>query len=283
MRRIPESILMKKQLKRFYFLLAQSLGHFYRADCFSLASALSYTTLLSIVPLAILGLGLLSGFPAFQTYVVEIEHFILKHFVPSSAVSIKSYIETVAASGAKMSLVGLISSLLTGVLLIFTMEGALNAVWQIKRGPHRKGMAAFLLYWSILTLLPILAVCVFAASFYIYRISHVYKAIQIITSYVPMLFIVDIIFTWIAFTLIYIILPNAKVRFRHAALGALIGAIIFESMKNAFSFFATFYFTDLFIYGALAVFPVFLMWLYLSWIIVLFGAVIAYEAGKKSP
>src|SRR5690606_30550781 len=98
--------------------------------------------------------GILSAFPAFETYVQEINDLLFRHFVPASADTIQTYLEKFAKNASELSVVGLLISLASAVLLIYIMEDVLNAIWRVERSRHRRGVSAFILYWGVLTMLP---------------------------------------------------------------------------------------------------------------------------------
>ena len=274
---------MKLAIKNFFCFWRNAVAHFFKVDGLVRASALAYTTLLAIVPLSMLGFGIVSAFPASRSYAEKIQHFLVRHFVPASADVIKNYLEIFTTQVSKLSIIGLLFTLVTAVLLIFTIESAFNAIWQIKASKHRRGLPAFLMYWAILTLLPLIGAAAFAASLYVYSWPLVSRTIDTLCAYVPILFIISFAFTWLAFALLYLTIPNFPVKFRHAALGALVAAFFFETMKEAFGYYLKNFSSDFFIYGTLAVIPVFLLWLYLSWIIVIFGAIVVHLFAHRLP
>lgn len=263
-------------VRKFARFCRDAFKHFLDVDSIVRSSALAYTSLLALAPLTMLAFGILSAFPAFGGYIHHLNAFLFRHFVPESADVIYEYITSFANQASKLSLVGLFFSIITAVLLIFTMEEALNRVWEVRRTHHRRGIQAFLMYWAMITLLPLVGGMIFATIFFVYSFPEISFAVEIISAYVPIFIILPIVVTWFFFLILYMTLPNCKVKFRHAALGALIAAILFEGMKALFGLYIRHFSSDLFIYGALAAIPIFLVWLYCSWILVLFGGVISH-------
>lgn len=267
--------------KQFFAFCLATFKHFLAINGLVRASALAYTSLLALVPVTMVAFGILSAFPAFSTYVHQLNKALFKHFVPTSADTIRHYLTDFAGQASKLSLIGILFSIITAVMLIYTMEEVFNTVWQVRHKKHRSGLNAFLLYWAIITLLPLAIGVAFAASVSFYSLPYVSNIVETLSRFFPLFFLIPLGFTWLAFMLLYLILPHCKVKFGHAALGALVAAFLFEIMKALFAAYVANFSSDFFIYGALAAIPLFLLWLYISWIIVLLGAVIAHLLAQK--
>lgn len=275
---------MRRLIKKAFEIVNQIGKQFLATDSFTRASALAYTTVISLVPIMMVMIGIMSSFPVFQTYIKMFSGFLFRHFLPSSAVTIQHYIELYANQAHRLSAAGLFFSLIGAVTLLFTMESAFNCIWHVKK--RRKDLAAFLIYWAILTLVPLIAATAFAASIYLLSLPYVSTVLKTIYGFAQLLYILPLTLTWICFVVLYKALPNCVVLFRHAAIGALVSAIIFEVLKTCFGYYIAHLTSYEVIYGAIAVIPVFLLWLYLSWLVVLLGAVISYVAGnyaKRKP
>jgi membrane protein len=132
------------------------------------------------------------------------------------------------------------------------------------------------MYWAVLTLMPILAGTGIAMTVYISSLPYFKGAAESINDTFFLLNVLPFMFTWAAFTTLYVALPNTRVYFRDAVLGAFVAAILFEVAKSGFAYYVSTFSTYQFIYGAVAAVPIFLVWIYVSWLIVLFGAVVSY-------
>ncbi len=238
------------------------------------AAALAYATLISIVPLVVLSFGLLLVFPSFSSYLKLFHQFVFRHFIPSSAQVIQNYAELFATNAKNLSAGGLAFFLMTAVLLIFMIETVFNVIWKVRT--RRKGLPAFLMYWAILTLLPLVGGSAFALSVYIYSFSFLSVIMQFVSIFIPL------ILDWICYLFLYKTVPNCKVSFRHAAIGATIAAILLEIMKFGFRMYVTFFSSDSVVYGVLGAIPVFLLWLFLLWLLTLIGAIVTYKIGARS-
>jgi membrane protein len=156
-------------------------------------------------------------------------------------------------------------------MMMFTMERAFNSIWRVSR-PRPLGQR-ILVYWAALTLGPILI----GASLSI--TSYLVGASLGITRETPLagtaiLWLVPFVLTWAAFTLIYYFVPNRAIRLLHALIGGLVAAFVFEIMKRSFAVFVAQIPTYTLVYGAFAVVPIFLLWIYFSWVVVVIGALI---------
>ena len=154
------------------------------------------------------------------------------------------------------------------------MEQAFNAVWRVKR--RREDVPAFLIYWGVITFVPILIGIGLTVISYVFSLPFFSTSASIIFIQKLALFIAPYFLTYLAFALLYITLPNCRVPFKSAAIAAIPATILFELAKLGFTLYIANFPTYKLIYGALATIPIFLVWLYISWVIILFGAVISY-------
>lgn len=265
---------MQVYLTRVYAFWKQVVVHFIDVFGTTRAAALAYTTLFSAVPLAVMGIGIMSAFPVFKEYSDKVQTFVFSHFVATSADTIRAYLQNFADKAAGLSVSSVVFILIAAVTLIFTMESALNAIWKVETRRH--GVTAFLIYWAVLTLLPILAGTGIALTAYLSTLPYLKGAAQTLSDASLFLAILPLFLSWASFATLYVALPNTHVRFRDAAAGALVAAVLFEIAKRGFAYYVTNFSTYEFIYGAVATIPVLLFWIYVSWLIILFGAVVAY-------
>lgn len=244
--------------------------HFFQDGCTYIASALAFTSLLAVVPLMTVGLTVFSSFPVFQNLALPVQDFIFENFVPATGKVIQAYLQQFASQVSKLSLMGVIFLLITALLVLFTIEQAMNKIWRVR--DSRKGVQAFLLYWSILSFAPIILGFSLAASSYLFSIP------LIVNHYSPSFFLhwSPFLFSLIGFTFLFVVVPNCIVKIRHAFWGGLFSAVLFESAKHTFAYFLIQYNTYELLYGAFAAVPIFFIWVYWVWIITLLGAEISY-------
>jgi len=218
--------------------------------------------------------AILAAFPAFQNVVSALQDFIFSNFVPTSGETIQIYLQQFAEQAAKLTAVGVVFLLLTAVMLLDTIEGALNDIWRVHR--KRRPLSRFLVYWALLTLGPVLLGVSLAVSSYLVSLPLISDAASTLGLETKLLRLLPFITTTIAFSLLYSIVPNYAVPWRHALFGGLVAALLFEGAKKAFALFITKVPTYAVIYGALAAIPVFLIWIYISWAIILIGAQLTF-------
>lgn len=235
------------------------------------ASALGYTTLLSLVPLLAVALAILTVFPAFEATRVEIEAFILKNFVPESGQIVERYLAHFISGTGKLTAVGVLGLALTSLLMLATIENAFNVIFRVVR--HRPIVMRVVLYWSFLTLGPLIIGAGVSLTSWLSFLHQTASGWNGLANVASRLF--PWIVTVVVFTLLYMTVPNRRVMVRDAIIGAGVAAVLFALLRSGlvFSLVANIraYQT---IYGALATLPILLVWMYLSWIVVLFGAVL---------
>ncbi len=272
----------KKVSKYIYDLFRLSILRFIGHGYSYRAAALAYTTLLALVPLLTVTFAIMTIFPAFSQFAEEIKQFLFTHLVATSAETIEQYLQNFISRAGSMSAMQTSFLLLVVIILVYTIECAFNDIWHVKKS--RSWSNSFLLYWTIITLTPILAVSTLAISSYIFSLPFISESAQAAELQHWVLRLAPDILSFVTFTLIYFIVPNFTVRLRYAILGGLIATILFDVAKTGFAFYITHYAKYSVVYGTLSTALVFLIWIYLSWIVTLFGAIvsrIAYELDEK--
>ena len=243
--------------------------HFIDDDCPYRASALAFSTLLAIVPLMSVSLSILSVFPIFQNLAEPVQDFIFANFVPATGKIIQNYLLVFTKQVFKLSMIGIFFLFIVALLVMYTIESTMNKIWRINSSRH--GISAFLLYWAILSLAPILLGISLAISSYFLSIPFIanHNAPSILSS-------LPFIFSLAGFTFLYVIVPNCPIKLLHGLYGGLVAALFFELAKLVFGYYLTYYHTYQLLYGAFATVPIFFVWVYWVWIITLLGAEISY-------
>jgi membrane protein len=242
-------------------------------NCFQYAGALSYTTIFAIVPLTVAAFGVLSAFPVFLEWSAKLRVYIFANFVPTAGASIDGYLSEFAANASRLTTVGIIALIVSALLMMYSIEDAFNRIFRVTR--PRKAVSRIIVYWTVLSLGPLLVVTGLAMSTYLFTLPVVVDLDQGWGLSARLLVLVPAAVTWLALTLSYAVVPHTAVRWRHAATGALVATILFELGKRGFALYLTNVPSYERIYGAFAVVPIFLIWIYLSWNIVLLGASLA--------
>lgn len=245
-------------------------SEFYHDGCLNSAAALAYTTLLTLVPLLTFIVLIVTAVPFFSTVNFHVQQFLIENFVPTSAQAIEQYLEQLIKHAIKLSYFGFALLVIVSGLLIISMEKTFNNIWKVKK--HRHGIYALFLYTLVIILISALIGIGLAATSYLMSLrfwgAPVFdKTILIVTPYVA---------TFLAFAFLFSALPNCKVPNKAALLGAFIATLMFEFAKYGFAVYITRFTNYSLIYGTFAVIPIFLAWVYISWVIVLFGVVVSH-------
>ncbi len=238
-------------------------------ELFELAASLAYSTLLALVPLATVIFSVLAMFPVFDEWARVAETFIFDNFVPASGEVVRNYLQSFSAQVGKLTVIGLVTLLATALLLLATIENALNRIWGVK--PGRSTGHRIMIYWTLLTLGPIMIIASLTITSYLISVALLggnRTAASGFEVFIPALpFLLELS----AFTVMYYLVPNFTTRFRSALVGALVAAVLFEIAKIGFTGYVSEFNSYRVIYGALGVIPVFLIWIYISWLVILVG------------
>lgn len=262
---------MKKYCFGIYSFIQTVVNNFFKDDGLSRSSALSYSTLLSIVPLSALILSMFSLFPGFADLSKELENFVYQNLVPTSGDVIKQYLTTFVEKAGALRALGLLFFFLTALLLLANIENTLNKIWLVKKG--RKIGQRILMYWAMLTLGPLLMGAGLAISSYI----SANKAFDFVESnlLISKLHLLPFLFEMAAFWLMYTLVPNRNVSMKYSLLGAFIATLLFTSAQKVFILWVSSFQSYTIIYGTLSTIPVFLIWIFVSWNVILIGAEVA--------
>lgn len=237
---------------------------------FRVSSSLSYTSLIAIVPLFVIGLAIFSAFPGFTTIKGQFQDFILKNFVPDIGQEISQYFVSFLNASAQVTTIGVVGLAVTSIMLLSTIENSFNFIFKVYKPRNIK--TKITLYWTVITLGPILLGAAFSLRSYLFTLQSLMpegigKSMyfsQMIPSLITMLVLV----------MVYVLVPNKKVKISNALVGAFIAVLLFGVLRKSFGILVIENATYKTLYGALAALPVFLIWMYLAWSVVIFGAVV---------
>jgi len=258
-----------------FVLVARVVGRLRAERMAQTVAALSFATLLGLVPMIAVGVGLMSHLPYASGMSAALEKFLLANLLPEKAgVVIAKYLGLFAHRAERVTLVGLGALAATAVMQMLTIEHAFNAIWKIKA--HRPLLRRVVMHAVALLLGPI----VFGAS--IGGISFVASASfglvdEPAWARAAVFRVLPIVFMTLLFALLYWAVPNRPVMRRHALVGGLLAALGFVAMQRLFGVYVANFPAYTVMYGAFAAIPTFLVWIYLSWGVILFGALIVAE------
>jgi membrane protein len=236
------------------------------------AGSLTFTTVFALVPLLTIALAIFTTFPMFNSFRTALEAYFVQSVMPKSISStILNYLTMFASKATRLSAVGAVALIFTSIAMMNLIERVFNRIWRVRA--RRSWTRRILVYWAILTLGPLLIGVSLTLS------SQVFMATSDLVGHVPVLgaliyTVVSLALTTAGFTLLYVAVPNRDVDWYDAAWGGLVAGLAFELAKRGFAVFITQFPTYSKIYGALAALPLFLLWVYVSWLITLVGALL---------
>ena len=249
----------------------------FREDRLALtASSLTFTSVISLVPLATVMLALFSAFPMFSTLQDTLQRYFVASLVPDTiARPVLGAITQFASRASRLGVVGLVALLVSAIALMLTIDRALNAIWRVRK--PRPIAQRVLVYWAAITLGPLLIGVSVAATSFAITASRGYlgplpQGLGIVFG------VAEFVVISLGVAALFLYVPNTHVRWRHALIGGVFVATGFALSKRLLALYFGTVPTYSMIYGAFATVPIFLVWIYLSWIVVLLGAVLAAYA-----
>jgi membrane protein len=266
-------------IKQLRILLLATRG-FGQDQCPLRASALTFYSILSIVPVVAMAFGIAKGF-GFQEI---LENQLMEKFSGQEDVMIRvvdfahSLLEN--TKGGMIVGIGIIVLLWTVIKLLAHIEGSFNDIWEVKKS--RSYGRKFSDYLSIMLISPLLIIISSSATVFITtKIALITEKVALIGMFSPMIFfmlkLIPYCLMWILFIFTYILMPNTKVNFSAGFIGGIIAGTIFQAAQLAYILFQVGVAKYNAIYGSFAALPLFLIWMQLSWLIVLFGAEISFS------
>ncbi len=260
---------------------ARTLRERFREDRLGLtASSLTFTTLIALVPLVTVMLAVFSAFPMFSSFQAALEKYFLQSLVPDGiAKPVLSALTQFAAKAARLGGVGLALLVFTALALMLTIDRALSAIWRVRR--PRPIAQRVLVYWAGLTLGPLLlGISLSLTSWALTASSGVFGTLPGGVS--ALLNLVELALVAGGMAALFHYVPNTHVRWRHALAGGVFVALGLEVAKRGLAWYVGTIPSISAVYGAFAAVPILLLWIYVAWVIVLWGAVIAAYAPSLS-
>lgn len=260
-------------VRRLWNFLVYVYTRFDEDRCLSTAGALSYTSLLAVVPLMAVFLSILSAFPFFAQLRERAEQQLVSMLMPTAGEAVIAQLGRFVDNAAGMTGFGVLGLAVTAILLLHTINLAFEQIWRVKT--LRPLVVRLLAYWAIISLGPLLFGAAQWFTGVLLTTGHTIGGSAfdlLLRSLGPL---VPLLLETIVFALLYIVVPNCPVRRTDAAIGGLVAAVLFEILKRGFALYVIYFPTYQTIYGALSAIPIFLVWMYASWAVALLGAEIA--------
>jgi membrane protein len=262
-------------LARFPWLpTALTLRERFREDRLGLsASSLTFTTTIALVPFFTVALALFTAFPMFGKLQANLQRWLVQSLVPDSiARQVLGYLTQFAGKASRLGGVGLAALVVSAIALVLTIDRTLNGIWRVRR--PRPLAQRVLIYWAAITLGPVLlAVSLGTSSYFISESRGLVKGLPGMVTF--MLTTTEFLLLAAALTALYRFVPNTPVRPTHAAAGGVFSALGIELAKRLLAWYIGLVPTYSMVYGAFATLPILLVWIYIGWVIVLLGAVVA--------
>jgi membrane protein len=236
---------------------------------FEAAGALSFTTLFALVPLSMVAFGALAAFPAFGEWRDQLSEYIFANFVPSSARAVQGYLGSLSSNSGKLTAAGATALVVSVLITLTSVETTFNRIWRVPTA--RPKFSRFLVYWTVLTLGALVAASSLALSTQLFALAIFETAPgrmleSLMLGFAPMAI------ELLCFAAIFKVVPHRTVKWRHAVAGALLSVVLFELVKQGMGYYFGRFGNYQAIYGPLAVVPIMMLWIYLSWVSILLGA-----------
>lgn len=260
------SILRKDWPGLIRFVVKRFIGQ----ECQKTAAALTYTTLFALVPLMTVAFGILSALPSTDRAGAGIQEMLFSNLLPESSLVVSNYLADFAQQARNLTFVGVVFLVVTAILMMKAIERAFNSIWSIAE--DRKGASSFLLYWSVLTLGPLLMGSGMAVTSFVVSHKLFLDAADTLGVTAVFLQFLPLLTSSLAFMMLFHFVPKTHVPLKNAWVGGLFTAVCFELAKWVFTQFVSQSPSYQVVYGAFAAVPLFLLWIYISWNILLLGA-----------
>lgn len=257
-------------------LLINGISAFIRDGSTQSAAALTYMTLFAVVPFLTVIYAVFSLIPAFEGLDRQLQTLIVTNLLPASGREVVDHLDQLSQQARTLSGFGVVFLGVTAFLMLKNIEQAFNTIWKVPQ--HRGGLRGFLVYWAALTLGPLLIGAGLAISTYLLSLSLLQDEIATPAG-TYLLHALAVLLSTVTFTLVFFAVPNCKVSLRNALLGGIFTAVAFELAKNLFALAMSFTSYQV-IYGAFAAIPLFVLWVYCSWMLVLAGAHITHAFAR---
>ncbi|MBE9537672.1 MAG: YihY family inner membrane protein [Proteobacteria bacterium] len=254
--------------------LAYLFSRFGIDRCSENAAALTYMSLFALVPLMTVIYTMASAVPAFQGLEENIQAFLFENLMPDTNSEIQDYLSDFSRQAKNLTGFGIAFLVVTAVLMLRNIEKAFNHIWRTRE--NRSAVSSFLLYWAVLGLAPLTIGLALGISTYLAAFAARFGDLDLLGVGAMMLKTAPLLLSTAAFSFLYLAVPNCRVPYKHALIGGFAAAVAFNIARSLFTTIVAGSSYTL-IYGAFAAVPLFLLWIYLSWNIVLMGGVLVHS------
>ena len=239
-----------------------------------LASSLSFTTIMSLVPVLAVLLSIFSMFPSFTDLKERMMSYIMQHLMPQMGDVVNEHINSFVDHASNTTIIGLFSLVLISLMLFRRVDLTMNTIWHTS-AKNRSKVLTFSVYWTVLTLGPLLLGISLAISSYITARMFIEGTGFLVNISTFLVSMIPMFLACAIFTLVFMAVPNTDVKFFHAVTGAFLAALAQEIVKRLFTYYIVNFSNYASVYGAVAAVPILMIWVYINWFVVLMGAEIA--------
>lgn len=261
------------------------LRRFETDRCREQAGSLTYTTLFAVVPMLTVFLVIISSIKALEPARQQLQQLIYSNFLPKSTIAFDKVLSAFTDKSSNLTIIGVLFLFVTTVMMLISIETVFNRIWRVTE--TRGGIIGFMRYWTIISLGPILLGSAFVISSTLASmniLSNNFAGYELDGAFI--LWSISFALTILGFFILYWTIPNRNVPIKAAFISGIFTAVIFELLKNLFGFIMSNFTSYQIVYGAFAAIPIFLLWVFLTWNIILLGveisyAITAFHAGKN--
>ena len=253
------------------------IGRFEEDRCRDKAASLTYTTLFAVVPMLTVFLVIVSSIKALEPARQQMQHLIYSNFLPKSSIAFDKTLNSFAENSSNLTAIGVIFLFITSVMMLNSIEDVFNRIWRIT--DRRNGIVGFMRYWTIISLGPILLGGAFALSSTVASmnvLSNNFAGYELDGT--MFLGVLSYALTVLGFFFLYWTIPNRTIPLRSALIAGAFSGTIFQLLKTVFGYLMSNFTSYELVYGAFAAVPIFLLWIYLSWNIVLLGVEVSFAS-----
>ncbi len=261
--------------KHWFQFMLFVLRRFEADRCREQAGSLTYTTLFAVVPMLTVFLVIISSIKALEPARQQLQAMIYTNFLPKTTIAFDKALSAFTDKSSNLTIIGILFLFVTTVMMLTSIETAFNRIWRVTE--TRGGIIGFMRYWTIISLGPILLGSAFVISSTLASmniLSNNFAGYELNGAFV--LWLISFSLTVIGFFILNWTIPNRNVPLKSALVGGVFSAVVFELLKNLFGFVMSNFTSYEIVYGAFAAVPIFLLWIYLSWNIILLGVEISY-------
>ncbi|EJF06302.1 putative membrane protein [Thiovulum sp. ES] len=265
----------KINFKSGFQIFVAKLKEFLDVELVYYASSLSFYTIFSIIPLLIIIFSIFTKLPSFDDFYIDIQNFVFEHILPAHKEVIKEYLDIFLLNTSKVEFIGVIYVVITSIMFFQNYEYIVNRMFKSK---VRSFWSSLTLYWTMITLLPVVLIASIYLSLHFYHVLEIHGyTFGGASLKIPYPFFM----IWFLFFISYRISITVPIKNRIVLLASFVGAISWEFAKTGFVYYVLYNTTYLSIYGSFAILMFFFLWIYLSWIIFLYGLKLAHVLSDK--